>query len=79
MPGHRLQHRLKIVERVVSYLSMLVVTGVNKCGSQCLIVFPKLFERYFHERVGASLTIREQSSREAVLLHRLLRHQGLQV
>ena len=29
--------------------------------------------------VGASLTIREQSSREAVLRHRLLRHQGLQV
>ena len=30
-------------------------------------------------RVGATLTIREQSSREAVLRHRLLRHQGLQV
>ena len=29
--------------------------------------------------VGASLTIREQSSREAVLRHRLLRHQGPQV
>ena len=40
---------IEFVARVVSYLSMLVVMGIDKCTSRCLIICPRLFERYFDE------------------------------
>ena len=40
---------IDFVQQIVTYLSMLVVMGINKCTSRCRIIkfCPKLFERYF--------------------------------
>ena len=37
------------VNSIVAYLSMLVVMGIGKRTSRCLIICPHLFERYFDE------------------------------
>ena len=37
------------VNKIVTYLSMLVVMGIDKCTSRCLIMRPQHFERYLDE------------------------------
>ena len=38
-----------IVQRLATFLQDLVVMGIDKCTSRCLILCPHLFERYFDE------------------------------
>ena len=40
---------IDFVQQVVTYLSMLVVMGIDKCTPRCLIICSNLFERYFDE------------------------------
>ena len=40
---------IDFVNRIVTYLSMMVVMGIDKCTSRCLIMCPQLFKRYFDE------------------------------